>query len=283
MALSNPLTTDPNELRRQALLNAMQSPTQAAPAPALPPPAVEQPQTYANPARNTTQAAPQTGADKFVNTGVSGIGPGAATGTTDPAPALAAPTAPRGNNPQSTDTFRYGQGSNFRSDVYGQAPGFNLERDQNPDKSAKDAFLFEANQDDAASTFRQAAMDKSDDGALEQWFRQYIMPDMIARGYQIDDVVGDKALISSWDGSGWTDYVGNAGADNASLAWQPQGGDMGAGGGSAATGGGGLSADPNQYANSDVLDQIMRQLQGLQGGENPMYRDAIMNILGAQQ
>lgn len=136
-------------------------------------------------------------------------------------PQMAQQNRPTLGNPLSTETFQYGQNPNnqFRSDVF-SGLGFDLQRPQNPAKSAKDAVLQGAQS--GADSFKQAAMDKSDDGSLEQWLRQFVQPNLEANGYEVLDAIGDQMYIRSHDGEGWNDLVSNAGAANADLAFQPQ-------------------------------------------------------------
>lgn len=247
----DPYGLEPEQLKRQALMAQLGS----ASAPAV---------------GGVKRPGQQAGAASGVATGKDGIN---TTMPVGPGAPLVPPagTAPRGNNPQSTDVFRYGQG--------GVAPSigtrhFDISREQNPNKSAKDAYLqavqgapaFQGSKEDAAA-----------------WFNQYIRPHMEGLGYQIGDVVGDTAHITSWDGSGWVDFMTNAGGENPEPWWGVQGG----GGGSAPTAGGGsaggVPTNLDSLASSDVLEQIMRQLQGLQTGDDPMQRDALMYLMGGDR
>ena len=139
--------------------------------------------------------------------------PGSSTGGTTP---------PRGNNPQSTDVWRYGSegAPSINAEYFG---GFDLQRDQNPNKSAKDRF---------AELSARSGVDPNTEftgeggkAAAEAWFRKHIMPGLIESGYEVLEVKGDQAYIKSWDGEGWTDFIVNAGGRPGEIrfAWQPQG------------------------------------------------------------
>jgi hypothetical protein len=102
--------------------------------------------------------------------------------------------------------------------------GFNFERLQNPQKSAKDAF---------AQAVKNAPPPPGEDKqALEEWFNQYIRPQMEALGHRINWVKGDKMNFTSPEGTFTVDFLRGAGAPGWAVAWQVEepGGSSGGGG-----------------------------------------------------
>jgi hypothetical protein len=86
----------------------------------------------------------------------------------------------------------------------------------------------------------------------EAWFNQHIKPGMEAAGFGVDWVKGDKAFIRSRENpeGGVVDFVRGAGSNDPSyiaLAWQPETGDAGGGGGFA-------PASPNMFA-QDIFEE----------------------------
>lgn len=90
--------------------------------------------------------------------------------------------------------------------------GFDFGREQNPQKSAKDAFAFYANQAPPPPT--------SDKAALGAWFSRYIKPGMEKLGHRITGVTGDQFGLSNWQGNFNIDYARGAGAPGSALTWQ---------------------------------------------------------------
>lgn len=103
--------------------------------------------------------------------------------------------------------------------------GFDFEREQNPRKSAKDAF---------AQAVKNAPPPPGEDKqALEAWFNQYIRPQMEALGHRINWAKGDMMNFTSSEGTFTVDFLRGAGAPGWAVAWQVEepGGAAGAGGG----------------------------------------------------
>lgn len=176
-----------------------------------------------------------------------------------------------GNDPNSTTTFRWAERGGINPEFFA---GFDLQRDQNPNKSAKDrtAELF------AASGVNPAQFAGPEGKAnAEKFFREQIAPGLMESGYEVVDVKGDQAYIRSWDGEGWTDFMINAGADDPGsikFAWQPQTGEMGGG----AMGGGDaglMSMLGAEDGGGDILAQIMAALNELQAGGDPYLNEAL--------
>jgi hypothetical protein len=90
--------------------------------------------------------------------------------------------------------------------------GFDFARLQDPNKSAKDAFAWLAQQAPPPPT------DNKD--ALGVWFNTYIKPGMQKLGHNVTDVQGDKFRFNNWQGDFWVDYGRGAGAPGGALAWQ---------------------------------------------------------------
>jgi hypothetical protein len=89
--------------------------------------------------------------------------------------------------------------------------GFNFEREQNPGKSAKDAFAYLANQAPPPPF--------EDKAALGEWFRTHIQPGMDQLGHKVLSVQGDTFTMTNWQGTGTVDFVRGAGAPGAAFHW----------------------------------------------------------------
>lgn len=100
--------------------------------------------------------------------------------------------------------------------------GFNFTREQDPAKSAKDAFAMLVSQ-------APDLPPGEDKAALAAWFQQHIAPGMNALGHTINWVNGDKINYSNWEGTYTIDWLRGAGAPGWGIAWQPQGGTPGTG------------------------------------------------------
>lgn len=159
--------------------------------------------------------------------------------------------------------------------------GFDLGREQDVSFSAKDAFA-------AAVAGAGTPPPGEDKAALGAWFQEHIAPAMEANGHTINWVDGDKMNFTSPQGTFTVDWYRGAGAPGGALAWQVEG-DGAAGGapapaGGAAAGPGGLATGSSvQLAaglgQSDVLQQIMAEIQRIQKGEAP--RAQILDQMGA--
>lgn len=90
--------------------------------------------------------------------------------------------------------------------------GFDFAREQDPAKSAKDAFAYFSNQAPPPPL--------NDKAALGVWFKTYIQPGMQQLGHNVTDVDGDKFRFNNWQGDFWVDYGRGAGANGGALAWQ---------------------------------------------------------------
>jgi hypothetical protein len=115
-------------------------------------------------------------------------------------PAAAAPAAPV----VSGDPFR-GVSPKYPFE------GFDFEREQNPGKSAKDAFAYLANQAPPPPW--------EDKAALGEWFKTHIQPGMDQLGHKILSVAGDTFTMTNWQGTGTVDFVRGAGAPGAAFHW----------------------------------------------------------------
>ncbi len=89
--------------------------------------------------------------------------------------------------------------------------GFDFEREQNPGKSAKDAFAYLANQAPPPPF--------EDKAALGEWFRTHIQPGMDQLGHKVLSVAGDTFTMTNWQGTGTVDFVRGAGAPGAAFHW----------------------------------------------------------------
>jgi hypothetical protein len=88
--------------------------------------------------------------------------------------------------------------------------GFNLAREQNPQKSAKDAFAMLAQRADYMPRTKPDC---------EAWFNTYIRQGMEELGYQIHWVQGDKFRVTAREGVYDIDFVRGAGGDDPALQW----------------------------------------------------------------
>ena len=156
--------------------------------------------------------------------------------------------------------------------------GFNTQRAQDPSKSAKDAFY--------AASQQATWMPNSKDEA-GQWFNQFIKDALIKQGYQVDWVEGDKAFVRTRENPQGEeiDFLQQAGAPDAALAWQSNMAGMNtAGGGTGSTGITSPTLNP-ALSNSNVLDQINAQIASLMGaGLNlDQIRELINTGAGGEQ
>jgi len=185
------------------------------------------------------------------------------------APDAGKPTGPSGN-PYTGFTPKYA------------FEGFNFDREQNPGKSAKDAFAMLANQAPPPPL--------NDKAALGQWFEQFIRPGMDALGHHVTGVNGDSFTYGNDEGNFTVDYGRGAGAENGALAWQAEGADdatrqrYGNSAPSTSSGANPRSAmnllDPSSPVSNDVLAQIMAELQAIvNGGQSPARRSATLGLL----
>jgi len=165
--------------------------------------------------------------------------------------------------------------------------GFDLQREQDTGKSAKDAFAFLANQAPPPPL--------NDKAKLGQWFTQYIQPGMNELGHNVSSVEGDKFRFKNWQGEYDVDFGRGAGAEGGALAWQATDAN-----GTPQTQGtytprtnAGQRIDnnpmareaapaPAQTESADPMAAIMAEIQALQnGGGSPMEQDALLQLLGA--
>jgi len=96
--------------------------------------------------------------------------------------------------------------------------GFNENRPQNVNKSAKDSFLELAKRAPSAPIH--------DKGLLGGWFDQYIRTGMDERGHKTTcPAQGDKFSYGNHEGNFTVDFGRGAGAQGGALAWQAEGSD----------------------------------------------------------
>ena len=88
--------------------------------------------------------------------------------------------------------------------------GFNFDREQNVEKSAKDAFASLASAAGAVPATKTEA---------ESWFNANIKPGMEGLGHKVDWVKGDKFQFSNWQGSWVVDFVRGADGPNPAFTW----------------------------------------------------------------
>lgn len=88
--------------------------------------------------------------------------------------------------------------------------GFNFDREQLVEKSAKDAFAMLAG--------RTGSVPPTKAGA-EAWFNQHIKAGMEELGHKIDWVQGDKFQFSNWQGTWVVDFVRGADGPNPAFWW----------------------------------------------------------------
>lgn len=89
--------------------------------------------------------------------------------------------------------------------------GFNFERAQDPNASAKDAFAMLARQ---VGTLPRTKVE------AEQWFNANIKGQMEALGHRVNWVQGDKFNFTNHQGTFTVDFVRGADGDNPAFAWQ---------------------------------------------------------------
>jgi hypothetical protein len=256
---------DPDELRRKALMDQLagasgEDPFQKSPA-------------QQTPAINGGIGRPASPATRNTTMPVS-----------EPSP-LAQPAQPPAASPQGPATPA--SGASWRDTVgkgtyYGASTGM-PEKWTDPEESgAKYAALRILTQyPPTPSGLRQ--------GFNDPMFRQ-LFPNarLISEGGHDKIDFGDQAsdFVKGGPPIGVIDLLMSSDPDaDTSAGWwwgneQEKGGPGGGGGGG--FGGGGFPTDLDALANSDVLEQILRQIQGLQGGDNPMERDVLMQLLGGQ-
>lgn len=124
--------------------------------------------------------------------------------TASSAPAATAAAASAGGRMISGDPFR-GVSPKYPFE------GFDFEREQNPGKSAKDAFAYLANMAPPPPFENKAA--------LGEWFKTHIQPGMDQLGHKILSVQGDTFTMTNWQGTGTVDFVRGAGAPGAAFHW----------------------------------------------------------------
>jgi hypothetical protein len=89
--------------------------------------------------------------------------------------------------------------------------GFNFDRTQNPEKSAKDAFAM------LAKRVGWMPLGKAD---AEAWFNAHIKGGLEELGYRVHWVQGDKFKVTAREGDFVVDFVRGAGGEDPALAWQ---------------------------------------------------------------
>lgn len=88
--------------------------------------------------------------------------------------------------------------------------GFNFDREQLVEKSAKDAFAMLAGKTGGVPATKAGA---------ETWFNQNIKAGMEELGHKIDWVQGDKFQFSNWQGTWVVDFVRGADGPNPAFWW----------------------------------------------------------------
>lgn len=109
-------------------------------------------------------------------------------------------------SPQTSGLQTLSRGT-LRPDLF---EGFNFDREQNVEKSAKDAFASLASAAGAVPATKTEA---------ESWFNQNIKQGMESLGHKIDWVQGDKFQFSNWQGSWVVDFVRGADGPNPAFTW----------------------------------------------------------------
>jgi len=207
---------------------------------------------------------------RFQNLSSGGLySPGQEAPKEAPAPELPAPAAPKYDGSAYTGFERHGDSK--------LSNAFDLGREQNPRKSAKDAFAYAANQ---AAQGGNAAPLQTMEG-MEKWLRETIAPSMESYGtHKILDVKGDKMLVQAPDGTGWVNVGGRTGAADADLYWGAEG--MGGGQGQPQGQGGMRSALGG--LNSLLQGNPHTAIQGAmdQQTEQSDYLKALLAQLGVQ-
>lgn len=133
--------------------------------------------------------------------------------------------------------------------------GFNFNRPQNTNKSAKDAF--------ADLSKRAPVAPIHDKAALGSWFDQHIAPGMNALGHKVTgSAMGDKFSYGNHEGNFTVDFGRGAGAPGGALAWQAEASDAATRARYPQAQGQGHrigSVMPGQ--SSDLMEQILASLQ----------------------
>ena len=88
--------------------------------------------------------------------------------------------------------------------------GFNFDREQNVQKSAKDAFASLAGQFGSVPATKAEA---------ESWFKQNIQSGMESLGHKVNWVQGDKFQFTNWQGTWEVDFVRGADGPNPAFSW----------------------------------------------------------------
>lgn len=88
--------------------------------------------------------------------------------------------------------------------------GFDFDREQNVQKSAKDAFA------SLADSYGSVPATKAQ---AESWFNQNIRSGMEQLGHKIDWVKGDKFQFTNWQGTYVVDFVRGADGPNPAFTW----------------------------------------------------------------
>lgn len=134
---------------------------------------------------------------------------------------------------------------------------FNTGRQQDPGKSAKDAFAMISNQAPPPPFGSKAQM--------AQWFNTYVRPGMDSLGHKVSDVSEDGFWYSNHEGSFFVDFGQNSGGAPGSglqrLQWNATPADDATRQRYATTGGGGASANPR--STSGTMQDIRSLYQNL--------------------
>lgn len=213
--------------------------------------------------------------------------PTAPTSTTMPvgnAPAVSAAPPPK----TPAGGFKWNQGHDFSA--------FDTQREQDPAKSAKDAFAMLSNQAPPPPL--------NDKAALGAWFTQYIQPGMNSLGHQVSSVDGDKFSYGNHEGNFSVDFGQNAGAQSGTrLQWAADPGDAetaaryapgGSGAGAYTPRASGPQPNlgqtpvlmqgpggPQASETDDPLAEIQREIEALmQGRSTPIETSALRKLLG---
>jgi hypothetical protein len=200
-------------------------------------------------------------------------------GETAPGPITPAPFTPPAKT--AAGDFKWNAGHDFSA--------FDTQREQDPAKSAKDAFAMLSNQAPPPPL--------NDKNALAGWFKQYIQPGMDQLGHKVSSVDGDKFSFNNWQGNFDVDYGEGAGGDRGRLSWQTTGADdatkqMYAPGGTPAAYQGSARPANTGLANpfmpaptgDDPLAAVQAEIEALManGKSTPMEADALRKLLEQQ-